>query len=95
MQIDGVEIRRVQGLEGRLEPGRSGPGFGELLAEKLAQANRSIQQADAESAKLLVGNGSLHGTMIALERADLSVRLVGQVRNKIIDAYQNLSRMQI
>jgi flagellar hook-basal body complex protein FliE len=38
---------------------------------------------------------SLHDTMIAMEQADLSFRLMMQVRNKIVDAYQEIMRMQV
>jgi len=95
MRIEGVEVQRVQALEGRLKPQAGPASFAELLSEKLAAANGKVQAADAESTKLLMGNGTVHETMIALERADLTLRMVGKVRNKIIDAYQNLSRMQI
>lgn len=95
MRIEGVEVQRVQALEGRLRP-QSGPeSFAEMLSEKLAAANGKVQAADAEATKLLMGNGTVHDTMIALERADLTLRMVSKVRNKVIDAYQNLSRMQI
>jgi len=37
----------------------------------------------------------LHDTMLALEKADLSFRLMMQVRNKIVEAYQEVIRMQV
>lgn len=95
MRIEGVEVQRVQALEGRLKPRAGAASFAELLSEKLATANGIAQAADTEATKLVMGNGTVHGTMIALERADLTLRMVGKVRNKMIDAYQNLSRMQI
>ncbi|MBM64831.1 MAG: flagellar hook-basal body complex protein FliE [Myxococcales bacterium] len=95
MRIEGVEVQRVQALEGRLRPENGPASFAEMLSEKLAAANGKVQAADAEATKLLMGNGTVHETMIALERADLTLRMVSKVRNKVIDAYQNLSRMQI
>jgi flagellar hook-basal body complex protein FliE len=38
---------------------------------------------------------SLHDTMIAMEQADVSFRLMMQVRNKIVDAYQEIMRIQV
>jgi len=37
----------------------------------------------------------IHGTMLALEKADLSMRLMLQVRNKLVSAYDEVMRMQV
>jgi flagellar hook-basal body complex protein FliE len=57
-----------------------------------------VQQAQADAQKsvngLLEGNGEdLHKAMIAVEKADVSFQLMMEVRNKIISAYQEVSRM--
>ena len=39
--------------------------------------------------------GDLQETMIALEKADVSFRLMMQIRNKVLDAYQEIMRMQV
>ena len=70
-------------------------GFAELLSEKLAAAARSIAVADVKSAELFVGRGSIHETMIALEEAGIQLRMVGAVRDRVVSAYQDLTRMQI
>ena len=54
-------------------------------------------QGDAQNqvAQLLSGQGAdLHSAMIAVEKADLSFQLMMQVRNKIVQAYQQISNMQ-
>ena len=54
-------------------------------------------QGDAQTqvAQLLNGKGAdLHTAMIAVEKADLSFQLMMQVRNKIVQAYQQISSMQ-
>jgi flagellar hook-basal body complex protein FliE len=53
------------------------------------QAEQSIQQLVGE------GQGDLQETMIALEKADVSFRLMMQIRNKVLDAYQEIMRMQV
>ena len=45
--------------------------------------------------KSLTDKVSLHDTMIAMEQADVSFRLMMQVRNKIVEAYQEILRMQV
>jgi flagellar hook-basal body complex protein FliE len=51
--------------------------------------------AQSQVAQLLSGQGAdLHSAMIAVEKADLSFQLMMQVRNKIVQAYQEISNMQ-
>jgi flagellar hook-basal body complex protein FliE len=72
---------------------------GSKFLETLQQTMDEVQdvQGDAQSkvAELLNGNGTdLHRALIAVEKADLSFQLMMQVRNKIVAAYQEVSRMQ-
>ena len=54
------------------------------------------QQAQQQVGSLVSGQSQdLHTAMIAVEKADLSFQLMLQVRNKIVQAYQEVSRMQI
>jgi flagellar hook-basal body complex protein FliE len=59
------------------------------VGELQAKANQSIQQMVGE------GKGDLQETMIALEKADVSFKLMMQIRNKVLDAYQEIMRMQV
>jgi flagellar hook-basal body complex protein FliE len=76
-------------------PSSEGKGFAELLAKQVAEVDQSLKVADQKSAELLVGRGSLHETMIALEEAGIQLRVVGAVRDRVVSAYQDLTRMQI
>ena len=70
-------------------------GFVETLRGAMDQVNGLQNAADAKSGALLEGNGmDVHSAMIAVEQADLSFQLMMQVRNKIVAAYQEISRMQ-
>lgn len=73
------------------------PGdFSTWLSGEIEQTNRQILDADAEVRKLAVGEATnLHQVMMALEKAKLSFDLVVQVRNKVLEAYQDVMRMQI
>ena len=73
----------------------SGKGFADLLAQKVSEVDQSMRVADQESAELLAGTGSIHETMIALEEAGIKLRMAGAVRDKVVSAYQDLTRMQI
>lgn len=74
----------------------AGGGFQGLLKEALAEVNAAQQEAARAVDALASGESqSLHQTMIALQRADVSFQLMMQVRNKIVGAYEDIQRMQI
>ncbi len=70
--------------------------FGDVLKESIREVNRLQVEADQSIQELAIGRaGSVHETMIAVEKAEVSFRLMMQVRNKIVDAYHEIMRMQI
>lgn len=70
-------------------------GFMETLRGAMDQTKELQGTADVKVAGLLDGTGmDVHSAMIAVEQADLSFQLMMQVRNKIVAAYQEISRMQ-
>jgi flagellar hook-basal body complex protein FliE len=70
-------------------------GFNETLRGAMNQVEQLQTTADNKVSELLNGNGmDVHSAMIAVEKADLSFQLMMQVRNKIVSAYQEISRMQ-
>lgn len=70
--------------------------FAGMLTDALYKVNQD-QVNSAEAAKGLVSGDieDLHQLMIAQEQAKLSLHLTVQVTNKLIDAYRDISRMQI
>src|ERR1022692_4115614 len=74
----------------------SGGKFLETLQQSMDQVEGAQGDAATEVAQLLNGKGAdLHSAMIAVEKADLSFQLMMQVRNKIVQAYQQISSMQL
>ena len=70
--------------------------FGDILSTMVAQTNQLQQQADQAVEQLHTGGEqSLHEAMLSMEKADISLRYMVQVRNKAIDAYQEVMRMQV
>jgi flagellar hook-basal body complex protein FliE len=68
--------------------------FVETLKQAVSQAEGLQTQADKQVEGLLNGEGNdVHSAMIAVEKANLSFQLMMQVRNKIVDAYQEIARM--
>ena len=75
-------------------PGK-GSGFVDVLRGAMDQVEQVQNQAESKVSALLEGNGmDVHSAMIAVEKADLSFQLMMQVRNKIVQAYQEIARMQ-
>jgi len=73
-----------------------GNKFGEMLKTSIAEVNQSQVAADRAAEQIAAGETkNLHGAMIKLEEADISLRLMVQVRNKAVEAYQEIMRMQV
>lgn len=71
-------------------------GFGNWFGQQLSQVNDQLQRADAGLRQLALGDASnLHQVMINLEEARLSFQLLMQVRNRALEAYQEVMRMQV
>ena len=70
--------------------------FGSYLKDALGEVHE-LQGKASEAIQQMVGEGKgdLQDTMIALEKADVSFRLMMQIRNKVLDAYQEIMRMQV
>ncbi len=71
-------------------------GFGNWFAQELNSVNTTLVSANDDIQKLASGEApSLHEVMIHLEEAKLSFQLLAQVRNHLLDAYQEVMRMQV
>ncbi|SES79686.1 flagellar hook-basal body complex protein FliE [Anaerobranca gottschalkii] len=71
-------------------------GFGYYLRNALMEVNRLEKEADTLTKKLAAGeNVDLHDVMIATEKANIALQLTVQVRNKAVDAYNEIMRMQV
>jgi len=66
-----------------------------VFQKMLSEINNQQRRADIEVQKSLLGETDLHEAMLALEKVDLSLRLLVQVRNKLVQAYEELNRMAI
>jgi flagellar hook-basal body complex protein FliE len=73
----------------------SGPGFGAALEGLLQSVDRSAGEANTAVTGMVDGTGDVHDAMIALQRAEMNVELTVQMRNKIVQAYQDIMRMPV
>ncbi|MCK4466875.1 MAG: flagellar hook-basal body complex protein FliE [Desulfobacterales bacterium] len=76
--------------------GENKSSFSNVLKDKIGEINKLQLDADAAIAKVeLSDSGSIHEAMIAMEKASISFKTMLQVRNKMLEAYQEVMRMQV
>jgi flagellar hook-basal body complex protein FliE len=95
--MDGLRIGNIPQVSADVSE-KTGPksaaGFGEVLKEALGKSNALESEADRSIIDLLQGKADIHETMIALEKSDISMRLLLAIRGKVVEAYREIMRMQ-
>lgn len=70
--------------------------FSGLLDTAVAEVDGKMRQAAAEQTKVLTGEtNNLHQAMIAMQEAGTAFSLMVEVRNKLVESYQEIMRMQV
>lgn len=91
-----VASRDAAGEAGRREAGGAAGQFHELFLQALREANAAQLEADRMSERLLAGQvQDVSEVMVAAQKAELSLQLAIQMRNKLLEAYQEIMRMQV
>jgi flagellar hook-basal body complex protein FliE len=71
------------------------PGFADHLKATFVNTNNMQFQAKTAMEELATGrNGNIHETLISMSKAETSFKMLMQVRNKVLNAYQEIQRMQ-
>lgn len=77
-------------------PGGPGGGFTDTLREAVDQVQASQKAADEQVEAFIAGEQeNVHEVMIAMNQAKMHFQLMTEVRNRVLEAYQELSRMQV
>ncbi|HOB19534.1 MAG TPA: flagellar hook-basal body complex protein FliE [Candidatus Atribacteria bacterium] len=77
------------------DPG-SKTDFSEILKNELNRINELQLKADEAARQLITGEAEdIHAVMLAAEEARLALEMAVQVRNKLVESYQEITRMQI
>jgi flagellar hook-basal body complex protein FliE len=100
-----VQLRFMAPQEiSRPERGVAGPdpvgdaqetGFGKALGGAIGKLDQLQVEADQQADAIAQGGGNLHEVALAFEKADVAMRLATRVRNKLVEAYQDIMRMGI
>jgi len=73
----------------------NGKSFDSTLKAAIDHVEQAQLEADRQATMQASGAGNLHETAIALEKADISMRLMLKTRNKVVEAYQEIMRMSV
>jgi len=97
MPTPGIDGTTPLGQPGQINPSQpAGDSFGSVLGKLVSDVNQKQTAANAAVDGLQSGSGvPLHQAVIAMEEANVSFQLMVEVRNKLLDSYQELMRMQI
>lgn len=98
MRIEGISFFELPELNkvNTNSNNKNNISFGEILKNELSKVNDIQLNAEQATQDLLTGKATdIHQVIIATEEARLSLELAVQIRNKLVDAYQEISRMQI
>ncbi len=77
------------------QPVQTEGNFQEYLREALAEVSNLQHQSDVAFTQLLTGDIEFHDAMIIAEKANLALQLTMAIRTKLLEAYQDIMRMQV
>jgi flagellar hook-basal body complex protein FliE len=81
-------------LKKQISPSEATENFGQILSKTIDEVNRAQVHSDRMTEKLVRGeNVDLHQVMIASQKASITLQTTMEVRNKVVEAYQEIMRM--
>ena len=94
--IAGLAHDEVGPIATQAATGVPGAGFSQLVQQGLEAVNGRLHESEAGLQALAVGQAdSLHEVVVRMEEARISFQLMLQVRNRLLEAYQEVMRMQL
>lgn len=96
-RITGTGINKAIDLRVGEENGNTNPSsFADLLSGAINNVNTLQKEADAQKTAFAAGKtDNIQDVMIAMEKADIAFQMTLQVRNKVLEAYQEIMRMPV
>lgn len=94
--ISSIADIAVPAQTGQAVPATATQDFGSWFSKELSEVNGKLMQSEADSQSLAAGEiQNLHEVMIRMEEARQSFQLMLQVRNRLLEAYQEVMRTQV
>lgn len=89
------ELRNISGLT-RPTDEVAAPGFADQLKILIKDVNAEMQKSEKISEDFAAGKiNNIHETMVAAEKAAIAFRLVGSIRERVLEAYHEVMRMPV
>jgi len=97
MKISAVQPLKIESQPTALMERNTGTGFKDVLKQALSEVNDLQIAAEQKALGFTYGNPNIdiHDVMIGMEKAHLALQLTIEVRNKLVEAYQEIMRMQL
>lgn len=92
--VSQLSLSSAQNQQGTT-PAQATESFADFLKQAIQGVADQEQNAHAVTDQFLVGNADVSDVMIASTKAELSLEMTSQVRNKVVEAYQEVMRMQM
>lgn len=93
-RLNDIELKPINTFSE--DPFKNTVSFSVFLKESIEKVNLLEKEAKQYDLKIAAGQlENIHEAMIATQKADISLQLTMQIRNKILDAYREIMRMQI
>jgi flagellar hook-basal body complex protein FliE len=99
--MNDLQIKRISSLPGekmdseRAEAQNILTDFQKVLKRSIEEVDGLAKEANHSVQEMITGKMDVHQAMVAMEQANISFRLMVQVRNKMMAAYEEIMRMQI
>lgn len=91
-----VGPQRARGATGVSRSGAGRAEFSDFLTKAVSEVEEKMRVSDVERQKVLTGEANnLHQATIAAQEASVAFSLMVEVRNKLVESYQELMRMQV
>jgi flagellar hook-basal body complex protein FliE len=94
---NGANVERLDRMDRAIESPSSdkAKAFGSELGKAIGEIDKMQTEADVQADMVARGAGNIHEMALALEKADVAMRLAMRVRNKLVDTYNEIMRMGI
>jgi len=96
MKIEAINNQFMPFEKVNLKEKKDDIGFEDILKSFIADVNADLKKAGIAEEKLLKGDvKNLEELMFQIEKSDISLRLITEIRNKALESYQEIMRMQV
>lgn len=93
--IRGIGVQAPALPAPRTPDAATGAGFAEKLGKSIVEATDLVGQAESKAASMAAGGADSIETILTLSRAELALRHVVTVRNRVLEAYQEVMRLPL